>query len=285
MPRGRIPGFHMPEPAVRALSQVVRYAAWKGQPVESPVPFAAVRREDAVLLLGQALGSGRGWLAPDEVRELLSLYGVPTVEQRTVATPEAAGTAARDLGGEVALKVVTPGVLHKADVGGVRLHLRGAAAVSRAAEKMADSVQQSTGVAPGGFLVQRMAVPGVEMLVGVVNDRQFGPTIACGAGGTLVEVLKDVSVRLTPLTRSDAQGMLHELRSFPLLNGYRGSEPANVGALEDVILRIGALVDDHPCIAELDCNPVIATSKGAVVVDARVRIEAPAPRRPLGARR
>jgi acyl-CoA synthetase (NDP forming) len=100
-----------------------------------------------------------------------------------------------------------------------------------------------------------------------------------------VELLKDVSIRLTPLTRSDAHRMLRSLRSFPLLNGYRGTKPADVGALEDVILRIGALVDDHPCIAELDCNPVIAGSEGAVVVDARIRIEVPAPRRPLGARR
>jgi acetyl coenzyme A synthetase (ADP forming)-like protein len=282
---GRIPGYHMPEPAARALSQVVRYAAWKRQPVESPVQLADVPREDAALLLAQALGEGRGWLAPDEVRNLLTMYGVPNIEQRTVATPEAAGEAARELGGEVALKVVAPGVLHKADVGGVRLHLRGGPAVRRAAVRMADSVQRTTGVEPGGFVVQRMALPGVEMLVGVVNDRQFGPTVACGAGGTLVELLKDVAIRLTPLTRSDAHAMLQELHSFALLNGYRGSAPVDVAALENVLLRIGALVDDHPCIAELDCNPVIATSEGATVVDARIRVEPPAPRRPLGARR
>jgi acetyl coenzyme A synthetase (ADP forming)-like protein len=282
---GRVPGYHMPEPAVRALSQVVRYAAWKRQPVESPAEFADVRREDAALLLTGALTAGSSWLAPDEVRTLLSLYGVPTIEQRTVATPEAAGEAARDLGGEVALKVVAAGVLHKADLGGVRLRLHGAAAVRRAAERMAASVQRATGVEPAGFVVQRMAQPGVEMLVGVVNDRQFGPTVACGAGGTLVELLEDVSIRLTPLTRADASGMLRELHSFPVLNGYRGSSPVDVGALENVILRIGALVDDHPCIAELDCNPVIASAAGAIVVDARIRIESPTPHRPLGARR
>jgi acyl-CoA synthetase (NDP forming) len=121
--------------------------------------------------------------------------------------------------------------------------------------------------------------------VGVVNDPQFGPTLACGAGGTQVELLKDVSVRLTPLTPSDATGMLRELRSFPLLTGYRGAPAGNIGALEDVLLRIGTLVDDHPCIAELDCNPVTVTATGATVLDARIRIEAPAPLRPLGARR
>jgi len=180
--------------------------------------------------------------------------------------------------------VIAPGVLHKADVGGVRLHLRGAAAVRRAADKMTESVRDVTGVEPTGFVVQRMATAGVELLIGVVNDPQFGPTVACGAGGTLVELLKDLSVRLTPLTRSDAASMLRELRSFPLLNGYRGATACDIAAVEDVLLRIGDLVDDHPCIAELDCNPVIATAAGATVVDARVRIEQPTPRRPLGAR-
>jgi acyl-CoA synthetase (NDP forming) len=282
---GRIPGYHMPEPAARALSHVVGYAAWKRQPVVVPVQLADVRRGEASSLLAEALNSGGGWLANDDVRKLLTLYGVPTVEQRTVDTPQEAGDAARELGGEVVLKVIAPGVLHKADVGGVRLHLRGATAVRRAAEKMTESIHLAAGVKPTGFVVQRMAPPGVEMLIGVVNDRQFGPTVACGAGGTLVELLKDVSIRLTPLTPSDADGMLRELRSFPLLTGYRGSSPVDVNAVEDVILRVGALADDHPCVAELDCNPVIATPQGATVVDARVRIEAPTPRRPLGARR
>jgi acetyl coenzyme A synthetase (ADP forming)-like protein len=284
-PSGRIPGYHMPEPAARALAQVVRYATWKRQPVESPVELSDVGRGEAAVLLAQALGSGGGWLAADDVRRLLTLYGVPTVEQRTAETPAEAGAAARELGGEVVLKVVAPGVLHKADVGGVRVHLRGAAAVSRAAERMTESVQRAAGVEPTSFIVQRMVPSGVEMLIGVVNDRQFGPTVACGAGGTLVELLKDVSIRLTPLTRADASNMLRELRSFALFEGYRGSPPADIAAVEDVILRIGALVDDHPCIAELDCNPVIAAGDGATVVDARIRIEAPIPRRPLGARR
>jgi acetate---CoA ligase (ADP-forming) len=123
------------------------------------------------------------------------------------------------------------------------------------------------------------------MLVGVVKDAQFGPTIACGAGGTLVELLKDVSVRLSPLTRSDASSMLRELRSFPLLEGYRGSQESDIAALEDVLLRVSALVEDHPEIAEMDCNPVIVSPSGAVIVDSRVRVSAPTPRRPLSARR
>jgi acyl-CoA synthetase (NDP forming) len=126
---------------------------------------------------------------------------------------------------------------------------------------------------------------GVEMVVGVVNDDQFGPTITCGAGGTLAELLNDVAVRLSPLARRDAQSMLRELRSFPLLDGHRGAPRADVGALEDVLLRISALADDHPSIAEMDCNPVVVGSSGALVAAARIRVAAVAPRRPLGARR
>jgi acetyl coenzyme A synthetase (ADP forming)-like protein len=281
---GRVPGYHMPEPAARALAHVVRYANWKSQPIEAPPECADVQREAAAMFLADALKRGGGWLKSDEVLRLLRLYGIPTVEQRTVKSTQEAGAAADDLGGDVALKVIAPGVLHKSDVGGVQLHLRGAAAVQHAAETMNCAVQRAAGIDPTGFVVQRMASPGVEMLVGVVNDPQFGPTLACGAGGTLVELLKDVSIRLTPLTRSDAATMLHELRTFPLLSGYRGSAACNIAALEDVLLRISKLVEDHSCIAELDCNPVLVGPSGALVLDARVRVETAPPHRLLGAR-
>jgi len=128
-------------------------------------------------------------------------------------------------------------------------------------------------------------VPGVEMLIGVVHDPQFGPTVACGAGGALAEVMNDVAIRLSPLTRNDAATMLRELRSFRLLEGYRGSTACDVSALEDVILRISAMVERHPEIAELDCNPVIVSAAGALVIDARIRVAPAPPVPPLGARR
>jgi acetyl coenzyme A synthetase (ADP forming)-like protein len=282
---GRIPGYHMPEPAAIALSHAVRYAAWRSSPVEDPPVFPDVQKDEASLLLATALERGGGWLAPDDVRRLLGMYGIAVVDQRLVASATEAAHAAAELGGEVAVKAVAAGLLHKSDVGGVRLHLAGAEAVIAAATDIAESVRAATGTQPTGFLVQRMAPSGVEMLVGVVNDPQFGPTVACGAGGTLVEVLKDIGVRLSPLTRRDASSMLRELRSFPLLEGYRGAPRCDVGALEDVLLRVSALAVAHPQIAEMDCNPVSVSAAGAVVVDARVRV-APATRQPpLGARR
>jgi len=216
---------------------------------------------------------------------LLGMYGVGVVDQRLVATAAEECEAAVELGGQLALKAIVPGVLHKSDIGAVRLHLAGREAVVAAAHDIATSVHDAVGADPVALLVQRMAPAGVEMLVGVVNDPQFGPTVACGAGGTLVELLKDVSVRLTPLTHRDATGMLRELRSFPLLEGYRGTPRCDIAALEDVLLRVSALAEDHPQIAEMDCNPVIVAGSGALVVDARIRVAPAAPRRPPGARR
>jgi acyl-CoA synthetase (NDP forming) len=135
------------------------------------------------------------------------------------------------------------------------------------------------------FLVQRMVPAGVEMLIGVVHDPSFGPVVACGAGGTAVELLRDVSVRIAPLTDLDAREMVRSLVTFPMLQGYRGGQPADVAALEDAILRVSALVEAHPEIAELDCNPVVVLPTGAVIVDARIRVEAPVPPLPLSARR
>jgi acyl-CoA synthetase (NDP forming) len=253
----------------------VRYARWRATPAETPPTLADVQPERAATLLGRALREKRDWLGPDEVRQLLACYGLPLVEQQLVHDADAAASAAEGLGQEVALKAVLPGAAHKSEAGGVRLHLVGAAAVQDAAEAMSRQVQAATGHPPIGFLVQRMAEGGVEMLVGVVNDARFGPTVACSSGGVLVELVRDVAVRLAPLLPSDAAEMVRELRSFPLLNGYRGSAPCAVEALEDVLLRVGALADAHPEIAELDCNPVIVTPSGAIIVDARVRVAPP----------
>jgi acyl-CoA synthetase (NDP forming) len=194
------------------------------------------------------------------------------VEWRSADTPQAAGRAGRALGGEVALKAVAPDLVHKTEAGGVRVGLHGETTIRRAAERMHDDVVAAGHAAPA-FLLQRMAPAGVEMLVGVVQDRHFGPIVACGAGGTAAELLRDVSVRLAPLSADDASEMVRSLTTYPLLDGYRGAPKADVAALEDLLLRISELVDNHPDIAELDCNPVIVGPDGAAVVDMRVRVE------------
>src|SRR5581483_3135273 len=161
---------------------------------------------------------------------------------------------------------------------------RGGDEVRRAAEAMAERLA-GAGQPPEAFLVQRMVPRGVEMLVGVVHDPQFGPVVACGAGGTLVELLKDVSVGLTPLSTQDAADMIRALKTAPLLRGWRGGPRCDVAALEEALLRVSALAEDLPQIAELDLNPLIVQERGVLVVDARARVAAATPPRPLGARR
>src|SRR3989304_4374074 len=173
-------------------------------------------------------GGGRG--GGGEVAALLSCYGLPVADQRVVTAPEEAGAAAREIGGDVALKAIAPGILHKTEVGGVRLNLRGADEVRAAAGGVAARLG-ALGHPPTGFVVQRMVPKGVEMLVGVVHDRQFGPVVACGAGGVLVELLRDVAGRLPPPTREDAGEMIRSLRTYPLLTGYRGGPVCDVRAL------------------------------------------------------
>ena len=201
---------------------------------------------------------------------------------RFAASAAEAGRRAAELGGPVALKAVAPDLLHKADAGGVALGLRGEAAIARAARAMAAAVR-AAGHEPDGFLVQRMAPAGAELIVGIVGDPDFGPVVACGAGGHAVELLGDVAVRLAPIGRRAAGAMLRSLRTFPLLDGYRGAPPADLLAVEVVLLRVSALAAAHPEIAELDCNPLSASPSGAVVLDARVRVAAPVRARPFPA--
>jgi len=191
--------------------------------------------------------------------------------------------AAQELGGEVALKVIAPDVIHKTEAGAVRLSLKGSHAVRAAAREMSERLS-SGGHETSGFVVQRMARPGVEMLVGVVHDPQFGPIVACGAGGVQVELLKDVSIRLTPLANEDAAEMIRELKTYPLLTGFRGSSAADVAALEEGLLRVSALVEDLPQIAELDCNPFVVHESGASILDVRIRVSAVEPRPLVGVR-
>src|SRR6185369_9601438 len=171
--------------------------------------------------------------------------------------------AADEIGGEIALKAIAPGVIHKTEAGVVRLHLNGAEAVRAAAREMSEKLS-SLGHSASGFVVQRMAQGGVEMLVGVVHDPQFGPVVACGAGGVQVELLRDVSLRLTPLTIEDASEMIRDLKTYPLLTGFRGAPACDVAALEDGLLRLSAMVEDLPQIVELDLNPFVVLATGAV---------------------
>jgi len=273
-----IPTFSLPEAAARALGAAARRGRWLAR---EPSPTASVRgvldRDGAAALVAQSLAAGGGWLAPGEVRSLAACYGLPLCDQRVVMSPEAAGAAAEELGVPVAVKAIAPGLTHKTEAGAVRLGLRGHDETRAAARAMRTAVRRS-GHALEGFLIQPMADPGVELLIGMATDPVFGPVVACAAGGIATELLADASVRLAPLSERDVREMPRELVTFPLLAGHRGAPHADLSAVEDVLRRISALADDLPAIAELDCNPVIVGPSGATIVDMRVRVAAPGPR-------
>ncbi|HSP64104.1 MAG TPA: acetate--CoA ligase family protein, partial [Pyrinomonadaceae bacterium] len=227
----RIPCYSFPETAAIALARAARYGEWQQRPETVPARFDDIKRDEAAAIVATALARGDGWLTSEEVAALFSCYGLPLIEQSVVKTAEEAGVAAEAMKSDVALKVIAPGVIHKTEAGGVRLNLRGGEEVRAAAREMTAELS-ARGQAPTGFLIQRMAESGVEMIVGVVHDPQFGPVVAVGAGGVQVELLRDVSVRLTPLAKEDASEMIRSLKTFPLLNGFRGAPVCDVAALE-----------------------------------------------------
>lgn len=273
----RIPSYPFPEQAAIALARAAEYGRWRAKPAGSRPHFPDVRPDEAAAIIAEGLSEGAGWLAEERVERILACYGIPMARAERASTPEEAGAAAARIGRPVALKAFGAGIVHKTDLGAVQLGLEGAAAVTAAARAMAERLVGS-GLRPEGFLVQEMIEGGVEMLVGVAHDRLFGPVVACSAGGTAVELVRDVSVRLAPLTDLDAREMIRSLKTFPLLDGFRGAPKADVPALEELVLRVSELVEAHAEVAEMDCNPVMVLPQGAVVVDARVRLaEVPPP--------
>jgi acetate---CoA ligase (ADP-forming) len=275
----KVPIHVQPESAAQALGKAVAYAEWRRRPAAEPAEVAGVDSDEVAALIAEALAEGREWLGAGECERVLRCYGIATPESRTVADPAAAGAAAAELGGRVALKAHGAGILHKSELGAVAVGLAGAAEVKAAAERMRTTLAQQD-LAPECFLVQQMVEDGTELLVGVASDPVFGPVVACGAGGTAVELLGDVALRVCPLTSTDATEMIRSLQTFPLLTGFRGSEPTNLPALEDLVLRVAALADTHHEIVELDLNPVLATPTAAIAADARIRIAAAPPERP-----
>jgi acyl-CoA synthetase (NDP forming) len=226
-------------------------------------------------IIKKARQEGRTILSEVEAKQLLAKAGIPVVEARLAATRQEAVTLAKELGHPVALKVVSPQITHKSDVGGVKLGLGTAKEVRGAFDEILKAARRADPDATvEGVSVQRMADPGIEVIVGMTTDAQFGPVLMFGLGGVLVEVLKDVAFRVVPITPRDAKQMVRDIQAFPLLQGYRGQEPADVKALERLLLKLSKFIEKQPDIAELDLNPIFAYPKGAVAVDARVVLKA-----------
>lgn len=221
--------------------------------------------------LAQARAEGRTLLSEVEAKAALAEAGIPVVEAKLARSREEAQGLADQLGYPVVLKVVSPDIAHKSDVGGVKLNLADREAVGRAWDEIMASVAASEPHARiDGVSVQRMVKPGIEVIVGMTSDPQFGPVMMFGLGGIMVEVLKDVSFRLVPLEEKDAAEMIDEIRARPILDGVRGQAPGDVAALRKLLLAVSRFAESHPEVRELDLNPVFVYPDGVVAVDARM---------------
>ncbi|MBG6096989.1 bifunctional acetate--CoA ligase family protein/GNAT family N-acetyltransferase [Nocardioides luteus] len=264
----RVPVFSFPEDAARALGPIARYAEWRAEPhtpvSEAPAGSRATAREVVARTLRVAPEGCR--LPEPDARQLLAAYGIGVLPSVLADGAEEAVDAAEWVGYPVVVKVADP-LAHRTDVGGVRLGLRSPDEVRLAAHELLGIAAERP-----GLLVQRQVPAGVELIAGVTQDKVFGPLVMVGYGGVYTELIEDRSFLLTPLCRADAAAAIADLRTAPLLTGYRGAPAADAAAVEHLLVCLGRLADDLPEVAEIDLNPVIVHERGVSVVDAKVRL-------------
>ena len=268
-----IPCYAFPEPAVRTLAGMARVSERRALRARTPDATRALAWDPSAGARLRAAGSAA--VGMRELAPVLAGRGIPCALARPARTAAEAAAAAEELGWPVAVKIVSPDISHKSDVGGVRLGLASRPQVESATAEMLAAVRSARPDARiDGVLVQRMAPPGVELLVGMVRDPQFGPLVVVGFGGVYVEILHDTAARLCPVTADDAIEMLSELRMAPLLRGVRGKPPVRLDALADAIGRFAQLAADVDELVEIEINPLIAGPDGVMAVDARARLTA-----------
>jgi acyl-CoA synthetase (NDP forming)/GNAT superfamily N-acetyltransferase len=269
----RVPCFTYPERAARALGRLAAWSEWRSRPAGQVVTPSGIdpRRGRAQVDSVLRAQPGGGWADAAASEELLDAYGITSVRCRRVRTADEAAAAQAELGVPVVVKIAA--AIHKSDVGGVALGIDSPRAAAEALVAIRAELTRA-GIAEHAeeFLVQEAVHDGVEMIVGVSHDPAFGPLVLAGLGGTMVEVLGDVAMRITPLSDTDVDEMLRSLRSYRLLTGYRQSPPLDLAAFAELLHRVGAMVEDIPEIAELDLNPVFVRQHGAVVADVRIRL-------------
>ena len=228
---------------------------------------------DIETVVSQARAEGRTLLSEIEAKELLHDAGVPVTRTVLTTTVEEARTQAEKIGYPVVLKIVSPDISHKSDIGGVRIGLEDGAAVTAAFNEIIANANKAVPDASiTGIAVQRMAPEGTEVIVGMTTDPQFGPVVMFGLGGIMVEVLKDVTFRVVPLAERDAAQMIDEIKGKAILDGVRGQPPADKAAIKRVILKVSEFVERNPDVRELDLNPLLVYRDGAIAVDARIVI-------------
>ena len=279
--RAGIPTFETPEQAVKSLRLSLEFNQRKeslaGAPEEWKV--SADDRQKAATILQGALSQGRSWLDEADAKTVLGAYGIPATITMKATTPEAVAEAVRTLGGAVAVKILSPDILHKSDVGGVALALETPEAARDAAAAMTERVAaMKPNARLTGFTVSPMVArwDGRELIAGITTDRTFGPVVLFGQGGIAAEQIDDVAVALPPLTMSVAEDLIKQTRISRLLNAFRDWPQANLPAIQKTLIALGQMALDHPEIAELDINPLVADETGVIALDARIRVTDPA---------
>ncbi|HJW13369.1 MAG TPA: GNAT family N-acetyltransferase [Thermoanaerobaculia bacterium] len=274
-----IPAYAFPESAARVLGKLAAYAEWRAGPHGIIPDFDDIDPDSARAICRKAIEErGAGWLTAEEARAVLGAMNLPLAAGGFARTADEAAQLARNTGFPVAVKLASRRILHKTEKGGVHLNLDDETAVRGAFEAIRRSFEADGGLeAMEGVLVAPMAGSGVEVRVSMIEDPSFGPLIAFGLGGIYVEVAADVGVRVTPLTDRAAAAMVREIRGYPLLEGYRGHRPADVEAIQNVLLRVSRLAEEVPEIAELDAGPIFVgpPGEGCRIADARIRVALP----------
>jgi acetyl coenzyme A synthetase (ADP forming)-like protein len=264
------PVYRFPEPAARVLLLLSRYGAWVRRPAEPQAPGFETDDAQVAKILGHCPD---GYLEPADAFRVLDLYGIPLARWRSVATAEEAVAAAKEIGFPVVLKAVAPDLIHKSDVGAVRVDLRDERGLTEAMKEISESVG-GAGHQIEGWLIQEMAKGGHEVIFGITTDPRYGPLLMFGLGGKYVEVFQDVRFGVLPLGASDASDMVRGIRGFKLLEGVRGEAGADLDLLTEILLRLGQLAQRHPRVREVDINPFLAgpDRAHARAVDARIRV-------------
>ena len=272
-----IPQYPYPEPAIRTFEAMVHYREWQEYAPAPPRAYPVDKGKIALMIL-EARRLGRTQLGEREARDVIVEYGFRLPQNVVARTVDEAVASASKMGFPVALKIVSPDILHKTDVGGVRLNVRDADGAARGFAEIDASVRRFFPTAQvQGIAVQEMILGGKEVILGMSRDPQFGPLLMFGLGGIYVEVLKDVAFRVAPIGPDEAESMMREIRSFPLLRGVRGEKPSDLAAVVDALCRLSQLVMDFPEIIEMDINPLMVhgEGKGATLVDCRILLKKP----------
>jgi acetate---CoA ligase (ADP-forming) len=271
-----IPVLAFPEATAIALSRACDYADWRRRPKGTVPAIPTSQPECAKEIVGRVLAGDKAtgvWLPADDCIELLNCYEIRSARVRLAATPDDAVETAKDFGFPVAIKLASSTIVHKTDVGGVVLGVGSEEAARQAFETIRERLRAAGRlIEMEGVVVQQLVEGGVEAIVGLTQDPSFGPLVMFGIGGVQVELMRDVAFRIHPLTDVDARDMVRSIKGYPLLTGWRGSPPADVDALEQLLLRVSTMVEDIPEIAEMDLNPVkvLPPGQGCCVVDARI---------------